>query len=123
VVSSRSEYFDAGLVVALQQPEQLAGDDAAQTPLGVPAALALGGAPGNIGAGVGIGAEAYQQDGVQRPVELPVAAAVDSLGELWCQADAWLMLTLLGGASRLMMGKVASCPASRCDLPCALSAL
>jgi hypothetical protein len=41
VLSSDPEDFDAGLVVALQQPEQLPGDDAAQTPLGVASALAL----------------------------------------------------------------------------------
>jgi hypothetical protein len=68
VLSSRSEDFDAGSVVALQQPEQLAGDDAPQAPLGVAAALALGGAAGQVGASVRIGAQAHQQDGVQRAV-------------------------------------------------------
>jgi len=40
VLSSRPEDFGAGLVVALQQPEQLPGDDESQAPLGVAAALA-----------------------------------------------------------------------------------
>jgi hypothetical protein len=76
VLSSGAEDFDAGLVVALQQPVQLAGDDAAEAPLGVAAALALGGAARHVGAGVGIGAQAYQQDGVQGAVALAVTAAV-----------------------------------------------
>jgi hypothetical protein len=38
--------------------------------------LALGGAAGHVGAGVGIDAQAHQQDGAQRTAELPVAAAL-----------------------------------------------
>jgi hypothetical protein len=68
VLSSRAEDLDAGLVVALQQPEQLAGDDASQAPLGIAVALALGGAAGHVGTGVGIGAQTHQQDGVQGAV-------------------------------------------------------
>ena len=56
MLSSRPEDLDAGLVVAFQEPVQLAGDDASQAPLGVTSALAFGRAPGHIGAGVGIGA-------------------------------------------------------------------
>jgi hypothetical protein len=85
VLSSRPEDLDAGVVVAFQQPEQLAGDDAPQAAFGVAPALALGGAAGHVGARVGIGAQPHQQDGVQGAVELPVAAAVDSLGRRGCQ--------------------------------------
>jgi hypothetical protein len=85
VLSSCPEDFDAGSVVAFQQSEQLAGEDAPEAPLGVAAALALGGAAGHVGAGVGIDPQAHQQDGVQRAVELAVAAAVDSLGRRGCQ--------------------------------------
>jgi len=85
VLSSRPEYFDAGLVVAFEQPVELAGDDAAQAPLGVAPGLAFGGAAGQVGASVGIDAQAHQQDGVQGAVELAVAAAVDSLGRRGCQ--------------------------------------
>jgi hypothetical protein len=60
----QAEDLDAGLVVALPQPEQLASDNAPEAPLGVAAALALGGAAGLVGAGVGIGVQAHQQDGV-----------------------------------------------------------
>jgi hypothetical protein len=102
VLSSRPEYIDAGLVVALQQPEQLAGDDAAQAPLGVASGLALSGAAGQVGASVGIDAQAHQQDGVQRAVELAVAAALDSLGRLGCQV-AWLTVPL--GVVRLAWGR------------------
>jgi hypothetical protein len=56
----QSEDLDAGLVAALPQPEQLAGNDAPEAALGVAAALALGGAAGHIDAGVGIGAQAHQ---------------------------------------------------------------
>jgi hypothetical protein len=123
VLSSGAEDFDAGLVVVFEQPVQLPGDDASEASFGVAAALALDGAAGNIGAGVRIDPQAHQQDGVQRAVELPVAAAVDSLGRLGCQAGAWLTLTMLGPASTLVVGKVASCPALCCDLTCALSAV
>ncbi len=82
MLSSCPEDFDAGSVVAFEQPEQLAGDDASQASFGVAAAVALGGAAGHVGAGVGVDAQTHQQDGVQRTVELPVAAAVDSLGEI-----------------------------------------
>jgi hypothetical protein len=82
VLSSRLEDFDAWVVVAFQESEQLAGDDAPEAALGVAPALAFGGAAGQVGAGVGIGAQAHQQDGVQGAVELAVAASVDSLGRL-----------------------------------------
>ena len=52
-------------------------DDAPQAALGVTPALAFGRATGHVGAGVGIGAQAHQQDGVQGAVELAVAAAVE----------------------------------------------
>jgi hypothetical protein len=90
-VSSDAEDLDAWLVVALQQSEQLAGDDTPEAPLGVASARALGGSAGHGGAGVGIGAQAHQHDGVQGAVELPVAAAVDSLGRRGCQV-AWLTM-------------------------------
>jgi hypothetical protein len=48
VLSSCPEDFDSGLVVAFQQPEQLAGDDALEAPLGVAAALAFGGARAEV---------------------------------------------------------------------------
>jgi hypothetical protein len=44
---------------------------------------------GHVGAGVGIGAQAHQQDGVQGAVELAVAGAVDSLGKRGCQVGWW----------------------------------
>jgi hypothetical protein len=65
VLSTCPEEFGAGVVVAFQESEQLAGDDALEAALGVAAALALGGAAGHVGAGVGIGAQTHQQDGVQ----------------------------------------------------------
>jgi hypothetical protein len=65
VLSSCSEDFDAGLVVAFEQSEQLAGDGASQAPFGVASALALGGAPGQVDAGLGVDAQAHQQDRVQ----------------------------------------------------------
>jgi hypothetical protein len=76
VLSSGPEDLHAGLVVAFQESVQLAGDDAPEAPLGVAAALALGGAAGQVGAGVGIGAQPHQQDGAQGAVELAVTAAV-----------------------------------------------
>jgi hypothetical protein len=78
-VSSDAEDLDAWLVVALQESEQLPGDHASQTPFDVAAAVALGGAPGNVGAGVGVGPQAHQQDGVQGAVELPVPAPVAAM--------------------------------------------
>jgi hypothetical protein len=78
-VSSDAEDLDPWLVVALQESEQLPGDHASQTPFDVAAALALGGAPGNVGAGVGVDPQAHQQDGVQGAVELPVPAPVEAM--------------------------------------------
>jgi hypothetical protein len=115
----------AGLVAggAFQQSVQLAGNGALEAAADLALALALGDAAAGIGPGRPVMDLAQHHDGVQGPIQLPVPTTVDSLGRLWCQAGAWLILTLLGGASRLVMGKVASCPASRCDLPCASSAL
>src|SRR5829696_8261235 len=73
-------------------------------------------------AGSGIAGLA-DRDGVQGGVELAVAAGVDSLGRRGCQVGLVAWLTILGGVVRLALGKVASCPASRCDLCCALSAV
>jgi hypothetical protein len=53
-LSTCPEDLDAGLVVALQQPVQLAGDDTPEASLGVAAALPLGGAAVHVGAGVWI---------------------------------------------------------------------
>jgi hypothetical protein len=47
--------FGAGLVIAFEELEQLASDDAPEAPLGLAPALALGGAAGHVGASVGIG--------------------------------------------------------------------
>ena len=105
MLSTCPEDLDAGLVVAFQQPVQLASEVAPEAPLGVAGALALGGAAGHVGAGVGIDPQAHQQDGVQRAVELPVAAAVDSLGRLGCQVGLVVWLTILGGVVRLARGR------------------
>jgi hypothetical protein len=109
--------------LGLELPVDLASDVADQAAPDLPVGLALGAAAGDIGAGSRVMAPASEHDGVQRAVELPVAGPVDSLGRLGCQAGVWLLLTRLGGACRLTAGKVASCPASRCDLTCALSAM
>jgi hypothetical protein len=78
---------------------------------------------GLVVAGLGVASQPGDRDGVQGAVEVAVPATVDSLGRLGCQAGVWLMLTMVSGTSRLRVGKVASCPASCCDLPCALSAM
>ena len=115
--------LDGSSVVALKEVEQPPRDRPFKAPANVTIAFPLGPASGGVGAGVQIVAQPCEHDGVQGVVGLAVAAAVDSLGRLRCQTGAWLLLTMMGGASRLAVGKVASCPASRCDLPCALSAL
>ena len=71
------EDFDAGLVVALQQPVQLAGDDTPQAPLGVTAALAFASFPLQVCACGVVVAGLRDRDPVERGVELPVAAAVE----------------------------------------------
>jgi len=53
MLSSGSEDLHAGLVVALEELEQLAGDAPLEAPLDVAAGLALGGAAGGVGAGLG----------------------------------------------------------------------
>jgi hypothetical protein len=61
-LSSGSDDLHAGLVVALEELEQLTGD----APLDVAVGLALGGAAGGVGAGLGIVAEPGERDGGRR---------------------------------------------------------
>src|SRR6266536_2164119 len=56
----------------------LAGDVALEAAQGLTAGLALGDAPGEVGAGLWVPAQARQRDAVQRGVGLPVAAAVEA---------------------------------------------
>jgi hypothetical protein len=65
--------------VALKQFEQLPGHRSLQAPPYVPDALALGLTPSGVGAGVWVVAEPRHHDRVQRPIELPVAAAVQPM--------------------------------------------
>src|SRR4051812_29184668 len=109
------------LVECAQQGEDLAGDVALEAADDLLAGLVFGCAASGVGAGGLMPSQSDDHDAVEGGVGLPVAAAVDSLGRLGCQAGAWLRLTMLGGASRLRVGKVASCPASRCDLICAVT--
>jgi hypothetical protein len=114
----------AGLVWrrgAREQPKQLPRDRALEAAADLALALALGGASRHIALGRLVVALADQHDGVQGAVELAVAAAVDSLGRRGCQVGLVVWLTILGGQAGA--GKVASCPASRCDLSCASSAM
>jgi len=79
VLSSRPEDLDAGLVVALQESEQLPGGDPLQAAFDIPRALALRGASGGVGAGFRVIAQADQRDGMQCLVELAVTAAVEAV--------------------------------------------
>jgi hypothetical protein len=63
-LSSRSQDLDAGLVVVLQESEQLAGDDPLEAALDVSRALAVSGPAGGVGAGLGVVTQADQRDGV-----------------------------------------------------------
>ncbi len=56
---------------------ELAGDVALEAPADFAGAHAFGGAPGDVGAGLGAAAHAGQGDGVQGPVQRPVAGAVE----------------------------------------------
>ena len=113
-----------GVVACLvERCEHLPGDVAFEAAGDLLFGLALLEPPCHVVLGGLMPAQPDQDDPVQRGVGLAVAAAVDSLGRLGCQAGAWLTLTMMGPASRLVVGKVASCPASRCDLTCALSAV
>src|SRR5215207_6710575 len=107
----------------MEHGEDLAGHIAFQAADDLFLGLALGQARGHVVPGWLVVAQSDDHDPVQRGVGLAVTAPVDSLGRLRGQTGAWLLLTMMGGSSRLAVGKVASCPASRCDLPCALSAL
>jgi hypothetical protein len=71
--------LDHRLVVALKQLEKLAGDGSLQAPANIPGALALQPSPSGVAAAAGVVAEPSQHDGVQRPVELPIAATVQSM--------------------------------------------
>jgi hypothetical protein len=76
VLSSGSDDLHAGLVVALEELDQLAGDAPLEAPLDVAVGLALGGAAGGVGAGLGIVAEPGERDGVEGGVELVVPGSV-----------------------------------------------
>ena len=75
-MSSGSDDLHAGLVVALEELEQLAGDAPLEAPLDVAAGRGLGGAAGGVGAGLGIVAEPGERDGVQGGVGLAVPGLV-----------------------------------------------
>ena len=79
MLSSSLEDLDAGLIVALQEPEQLPGEDPLQAALDIPRALALGGAPGGVGPRFRVIAQADQRNGVQDLVELAVTATVEAV--------------------------------------------
>jgi hypothetical protein len=61
--------------------EELSGDVALQAAFDVTDRLALGHAALHVGLGLGVLAHADQHDGVQRAVELPVAATVQPVAD------------------------------------------
>ena len=63
--------------LGFEDAEEVAGDVALQAALDLAGCLAFGGAAGGVGAGGGVMLEAGEHDGVQRAVELSVAAAVE----------------------------------------------
>jgi hypothetical protein len=66
----------AGAIVAFQELEELPGDGSLDAPPDLSAALALGSPASGIGAGLRVITQPHQRDRVQRPVEPPVATAV-----------------------------------------------
>jgi hypothetical protein len=68
-----ADHLDRWSVVALKELEELPGDRPLQASPDVAGALAFGGAPGGVDAGVGVVAEPGHHHGVQGTVELPVA--------------------------------------------------
>jgi hypothetical protein len=99
VLSSRHEHLDAGLVVALQESEQLPGDDPFQAALDVSRALALGGPSGGVGAGLEVIAQADQRDGVQCLVGLPRSDGQGWwLGQAtWVMTSSWVVVSNSSG--------------------------
>src|SRR5215204_2533684 len=87
---------------ALQESVELAGEGALEAAADVALALALGDAAGGVGLGRLMMGLADHHDCVQGPIQLAVAAGVDSLGRLGCQV-AWL--TILVGVVRLARGR------------------
>jgi hypothetical protein len=65
----------------LQETEQLASGSALEAAADLALALALGGASRHVAAGRLVVALADHDDGEQRPVELPVAAAVQPVAD------------------------------------------
>ena len=63
----------------LKQPVQLPGDATLQTAADLALAFALGGAAGHIALGGLVVALAEQHDGVQRLIQLAIAAAVEPM--------------------------------------------
>jgi len=61
----------------VELPVELAGDVSLKAAAGFPWCFSLGGAPGDVGAGAGAAAHPAHRDGVDGPVQRPVAAAVE----------------------------------------------
>ena len=65
------------------------GDDRFKAPPGLAGGLAVGGAAGEVGAGIRVHAGAGQGDGVQGPVELAVAGSAEAVAVV-SPEDAWM---------------------------------
>src|SRR5215216_6152667 len=70
---------DRGGCLAFQQPQQPTRDGAGEAPADLALTLALGDAPAGVDHGPLVVALADHDDGVQRPVELPVPAPVETV--------------------------------------------
>ena len=81
------------------------GDTAFQAPECVGFGPSLGELAVVVGAALGVAGDLGQGDVVQDPVELAVAATVDSLGRLGCQVGLVAWLTILLGVVRLARGR------------------
>jgi hypothetical protein len=68
-----------GFGVGFEESVDLAGDRSYKAAFDVAAGLALGGSAGGVGLGFWVVLQPAQRDGVPRSVELPVAAAVESM--------------------------------------------
>ena len=117
-LSSRVEDLDGWLVVAFQEPGELAGDDALEAPADLAWVLAVGGPPLHIGAGQGVVAHADDGDGVQGMVELPVAAAIQPVAPGLSGAGGDRAANRQDGGVIDLLGKVLRTPCRSATRPC-----
>jgi hypothetical protein len=103
-------HLDPCGIAAFQELEQLAGDGSLQAPADVADALAFRSPASGVGASVRVVPQPCEHDGVQGPVQLPIARAVQPCLVI-CPDEAGMRLTPPGRQTRPPSGAAGGRPA------------